>query len=257
MSTNNTALPKTLTLNFDQISTPLFIREKESTRFIYANIALARLVGLRSPDAIIGRLDDEIPASLFDNEETAQTWQQQVRHVVSTQENLSLLEVHPKAVDCPYISRKVPFYNDTNECIGMVGFIRFLEIFSPHDFIRAKLPGSLQLSKPNSIFTEKESEIIFFRLQGMSSKEISQILCISPRTVEKNLSNMYNKAGVNNFGDFRYFCEDLNFHRYLPQRFLAHKRISFDYEEGINSNQQDYSQESNTSEHLVKEKDNE
>ncbi len=230
MNTNSIVLPKILTLNFDQLPTPLFIREKDSSRFIYANMALARLVGLRSPDAIIGRLDDEIPASLFDNPEAAQTWQQQVRHVVSTREKISLLEIHPKAVDCPYISRKVPFYNDQNECVGMVGFIRYLEVFSPNDFIKGKLPGSLLLNKPNDIFTEKESEIIFFKLQGMSSKEISQILFISPKTVENRLANMYIKAGVNNFDDFRHFCENLSFHRYLPQRFLTHKRIGFDFD---------------------------
>ncbi|WP_413648488.1 helix-turn-helix transcriptional regulator [Pantoea sp. B65] len=238
MSDTDIVLPKILTRALDQLSQPYFIREKGTTKFIYANYALAKLVGLRSPDSIIGRLDDEISASLFDNEISARLWQQQVRHVVSTQEKISLLEVHPGAVDCPYISKKMPFYNEANECIGMSGTIRYLEVFTPNDFIKGRLPGSLLLTKPDEFFTEKECEIIFFRLQGMNSKDIGNILCLSSRTIENRLGQMYFKAGVNHIDDFRRFCESKELHRYLPKRMLSSKIIGFknDYKEDISEN---------------------
>lgn len=228
MNNTEVKLPKILTRTLDQLSVPLFIRAKESTRFIYANLALAKLVGLRSPDSIIGRLDDEIPASLFDNEVCAKLWQEQVKHVVSTQSKISLLEVHPGSVDYPYISKKMPFYNEDNECIGMTGSVRYLEVFSPNDFIKGRMPGSLLLTKPDDFYTEKECEIVFFKLQGMSSKEIGNILYLSPRTVENRLASMYFKAGINHLDDFRQFCEDRSLHRYLPNRLISHKRISFE-----------------------------
>lgn len=228
MKHTDVILPKLLTCTLDQLPHPFFIREKGSTRFIYANMAMAKLVGLRSPDAMIGRLDDEIPASLFDNEVAASIWQQQVREVVDTQCKLSLLEVHPKAIDYPYFSKKFPLYNDNNECIAMAASVRYLEVFSPNDFIRGKLPGSLLLNKPDDTFTERECEIAFFRLQGMSSKEIGNILCLSPRTIECRLSGMYMKAGVKHLDDFKYFCETRNLHRYLPKRLLSRKIVGFE-----------------------------
>lgn len=235
MSNTTLVLPKTLTRTLDQLATPFFIRDKKTTRFVYANMALAKLVGLRSPEAMIDRIDDEIPASLFDNDIAAKLWQEQVRHITATQTKVSLLEVHPKAVDYPYISKKFPFYNDDDECVAMAGTIRYLEVFSPNDFIRGRLPGSLLLSKPDDSFTEKECEVIFFRLQGISCKEIGNILCLSPRTIENRLANMYLKAGVSHLEDFREFCEKRSLHRYLPQRLISSKRIGFegDYIEDV------------------------
>ncbi|MDR3432430.1 MAG: PAS domain-containing protein [Rouxiella aceris] len=227
MSESELILPKMLTRTLDQLPAPFFIRDK-SLRFIYANMALVKFVGLRSADAIIGRMDDEIPASLFDNPESAKHWQEQVKYVVNTQKRISLLEVHPGAVDSPYLSKKVPFYNENNQCVGMVGSIKYLEIFSANDYIRGRLPGSLLLEKPDELFTEKECEVIFLKLQGMTSKNIGQMLCKSSRTIENTLQRIYSKCGVSHFDDFSYFCEQRNLHRYLPQRFLDPKRFVFE-----------------------------
>jgi len=223
-----------LTQTLNQLPTPFWIRDK-STRYIYANMAMAKLAGLKSPDSIIGRLDNEIQAALFEDEVAAKLWQHQVKHVVTTQEKLTLLEVHPDSVDYPYITKKTPFYNESNECIGMAVSARYLEVFSPNDFIRGKLPGSLLLTKPDDFFTEKECEIIFFKLQGMSSKDIGNILYLSPRTIENRLANMYIRSGVNHLDDFRQFCESRNLHRYLPHKLLLNKRIGFegDFDEKI------------------------
>lgn len=157
MIDNKVVITNSLRRTFDQLPTPFFIREKNTTRFIYANMALAKLVGLKSPDAMINRIDDEIPASLFDNPDAAKLWQEQVKKITKTQSKVSLLEVHPGAVDYPYISKKFPFYNNNDECVAMAGSIRYLEVFSPNDFIRGRLPGSLLLSKPDDTFTEKSA----------------------------------------------------------------------------------------------------
>ncbi|WP_407079445.1 helix-turn-helix transcriptional regulator [Candidatus Regiella insecticola] len=54
----------------------------------------------------------------------------------------------------------------------------------------------------------------------MTSKNIGNILCLSPRTIEHALERLYNKAGVNHIEDFISFCEKHDFHRYLPHKFL-------------------------------------
>ena len=227
MNSSDIVLPDMLTRSLDMLPDPYCIQTHEG-RILYANLGLARLCGLKSAHYMIDRMDHEIPARVYENTDTLNAWHAQDKRIVETRKPLNMLEIHPGAIDSPFMVRKIPFYNNANQCIGVLCSVKYLEMFTPNDFIKGKLPGSLLLNKPDDLFTEKECEIIFFKLQGMSSKEIGKLLFISPRTVENRLANMYIKAGVSHFDDFRHFCESLNFHRYLPRRLLTHKRIGFD-----------------------------
>ncbi len=235
-SANNLIIQDTLTRSLDLLPDPIAIRTPDG-HFLYANLALAKLSGLRSPYEIMGRVDYEIPSLLFEDEDVLDAWRDQDKNIVSSKRTLAMLEVHPGAVDSPLICRKVPFYNNNNECIGTFCTIKYLEVFSANDFVKGRLPGSLLLNRPDDFFTERECEIIFFKLQGMSSKEIAKILYLSPRTIENRMANMYLKAGVNHHDDFTAFCQKKNLHRYLPKRLMSNKRIGFsgDYEEDVTS----------------------
>ncbi|MFS2223143.1 LuxR C-terminal-related transcriptional regulator [Pantoea sp. B65] len=224
--TSNIIIPEMLTRPLDLLPDPYCVRTPDG-RFLYANLALAKLAGLKSAYEIIDRFDYEIPSLLFEDENTLKAWRTQDRNILENRKPLAMLDIHPHAVDSPLICRKVPFYNNNNDCVGAFCTIKYLEVFSPNDFVRGRLPGSLLLNRPDDFFTEKECEIIFFKLQGMSSKDIGNILYLSPRTIENRLANMYTKAGVNHLDDFREFCEARSLHRYLPQRLLSHKRIGF------------------------------
>ncbi|MBP2171308.1 hypothetical protein J2125_004500 [Erwinia toletana] len=215
----------TIMRSLDLLAEPYCIRTAEGL-FLYANMAMAKLSGLRSPHIMMERPDHEIPSLLFDNQEDLEAWRQQDRTVSETRKPLTMLEIHPSAVDSPYLCRKVPFYSHNDECIGTFCTIKYLEVLTPNDFIKGKLPGSLLLNKPDDFFTEKQCEIIFFRLQGVSNKEISQILGLSPRTVENRIAQMYTKARVNHLDDFRQFCESRNLHRYLPKRVLSERKMA-------------------------------
>ena len=46
--------------------------------------------------------------------------------------------------------------------------------------------------------TERESEVLFWLVRGKTNKEISQILSMSPRTVNKHLEPIYRKLSVEN-----------------------------------------------------------
>ncbi|MCU5772402.1 helix-turn-helix transcriptional regulator [Erwiniaceae bacterium BAC15a-03b] len=222
----------TITRSLDLLTEPYCIRTADG-RFLYANMAMAKFSGLRSPYIMMERPDYEIPSLLFDDEENLEAWRQQDNIILETRKPLTMLEIHAGAVDSPYLCRKVPFYSNTDECIGTFCTIKYLEVFTPNDFIKGKLPESLLLNKPDDFFTEKQCEIIFYRLQGVSNKEISQILGLSPRTVENRMAQMYNKARVNHLDDFRKFCELRNLHRYLPKRVLLQRKS--DYNEKIDS----------------------
>lgn len=80
---------------------------------------------------------------------------------------------------------------------------KYVETLSPNDFVKGKFPRSLLLNNPDESFTEKECDIVFFKLQRMSSKEIGKILNISNRTVEKRLLDIYQKINENHFDEFR------------------------------------------------------
>ncbi|MEI9862460.1 PAS domain-containing protein [Enterobacter bugandensis] len=224
-------IPEMLTRSLDLLPDPYCIQTHDGL-FLYANLSAAKLAGMRSANELRDRFYHEIPSPLFE-EATLNDWQMQDKKIVESRKSLTMLEVHPDAVDSPYTIRKVPFYNNDNQCIGVFCSVKYFEVFSPNDFIRGKLPGSLLLNKPDDTFTERECEIAFFRLQGISSKEIGSILCLSPRTIECRLSGMYMKAGVNHLDDFKHFCETRNLHRYLPKRLLSRKIVGFvgDYTE--------------------------
>lgn len=58
-----------------------------------------------------------------------------------------------------------------------------------------KLPLDLQNSLP---ITKRESEVLYWVSYGKTSWEISQILSMSPRTVNKHLEQVFKKLGVDN-----------------------------------------------------------
>ena len=58
-----------------------------------------------------------------------------------------------------------------------------------------KSPLDLQQALP---VTKRESEVLYWVSYGKTSWEISQILSMSPRTVNKHLEQIYKKLGVEN-----------------------------------------------------------
>ena len=58
-----------------------------------------------------------------------------------------------------------------------------------HDLTVAKLRGALEL-------TQREAEVLLWVAYGKASNDISDVLEISPRTVQKHLERIYVKLGV-------------------------------------------------------------
>jgi DNA-binding CsgD family transcriptional regulator len=49
-----------------------------------------------------------------------------------------------------------------------------------------------------SSVTWREHEVLSWVAEGKANKDIAQILCISPRTVQKHLETIFRKLGVEN-----------------------------------------------------------
>jgi DNA-binding response OmpR family regulator/DNA-binding CsgD family transcriptional regulator len=62
----------------------------------------------------------------------------------------------------------------------------------------AKAQKTAEYLKQNLPITKRESEVLYWVSYGKTSWEISQILDMSPRTVNKHLEQIYKKLGVDN-----------------------------------------------------------
>ncbi|HEY0207837.1 LuxR C-terminal-related transcriptional regulator [Acerihabitans sp.] len=219
-------IPNTMRYAFDQLKTPYGIRDL-SARLIYCNQPAADLLGAKSPNDIIGKYDREIDNALFSVEGVVEEFDAQYKRVISTQEPFSTLELHPHALDYPYIFKKMPFYNNNHECVGMFGYNIELTVYSLNDYVKGHMPGSLLLNKPDDTFTERECEVMFYRLQGLKSKEAAERLNLSLNTFNNYMQRIYIKAKVTEIAELREFCEKRNFNHYLPKRFLTKESINY------------------------------
>lgn len=211
---------------FDQIKSPIAVRDL-SSRLIYCNQPLADLLSADSPERIMGKYDYEIDSVLLQSENVIEEFDKQYKKVCRTRQPFSTLEIHPHAVDYPYIFKKIPFFDDNHECVGMFGYNVELAVYSLNDYIKGHMPGSLLLNKPDDFFTERECEIMFYRLQGLKSKDAAARLNLSLNTFNNYMQALYTKVGASNLDDFKEYCQQRNYHRYLPKRFLTNEAINF------------------------------
>lgn len=219
-------MENTMRFAFDQIKSPIAIRDL-SARLVYCNQPLAALADKKSPDEIIGKYDKEFDCAIFDSEEAVDTFDKQYKRIFETKTPFATLELHPHAVDFPFIFHKIPYFNDQHECIGMIGYNTQLTVYSLNDFVKGQMPGSLLLNKPDDTFSERECEVMFYRLQGLKSKQAAERLNISLNTFNHYMQRIYTKVHVTEIDELREFCKIRNYHRYLPNRFLKKEAIYF------------------------------
>ena len=63
------------------------------------------------------------------------------------------------------------------------------------DHLRTPVQEPAQIAAAESL-TEREMEVLRWAVKGMSNKEIAGALCLSVRTVQAHLQNIFNKLGV-------------------------------------------------------------
>ncbi len=61
-------------------------------------------------------------------------------------------------------------------------------------------------AKPEPILTEREAQILLLIARGKSSKEISNLLCISKRTVNKHRENMMEKLNIHTIAELTQYA---------------------------------------------------
>lgn len=219
-------IPQALISLLDQMPDPFSIKNLDS-RYLYVNPAALRLFDVKKPDDVVGKLDNEIKSKLVEFDNAAEEFQRGDRDVFRTRQTLSTLEIHPLAVDYPYLGHRIPWKNEEGRCIGVMAYTRKLEVYTLNDFVNGHMPGSLLLNKPDEFFTERECEIMFYRLQGLKTKEVAERLNLAEKTISNYMQLLYEKSGVSHFDEFKEFCKKKNYDRYLPRRFIFDNPLDF------------------------------
>ena len=81
----------------------------------------------------------------------------------------------------PYISEKLPIYNDKKELIGVMCNAKPLNSLSPLKYISQQKPRVLTTEINNTTFTRSELDVIFLMLQRRSVKEIARYITSAPK----------------------------------------------------------------------------
>lgn len=197
-----------------------------SSRHIYMNKAAYLYTNTPLNFDISGKLDAEFPA---DWTEFAPDFQEHDRKTEGTRDRVAVIETHywyggDSLV--PFVSEKLPIYNDKEELVGTMWNARPLDSLSPLKYINQQKPSVLTTEVSIQTFTQSELDIIFLMLQRHTNKEISRLYNVSNKTIENRIYNIYQKADVHTLQQFEEYCKLVHLDSYIPVR-LIEKGIQF------------------------------
>ncbi|WP_411754091.1 helix-turn-helix transcriptional regulator [Serratia sp. (in: enterobacteria)] len=197
-----------------------------SSRHIYMNKAAYLYTNTPLNFDIAGKLDAEFPA---DWAEFAADLQEHDRKTEGTRDRVAVIETHfwyGSDSLVPFISEKLPIYNENKELVGTMWNARPLDSFSPLKYINQQKPSILTTEASIQTFTQSELDIIFLMLQRYTNKEIARLYDVSNKTIENRIYNIYQKADVHTLQQFEEYCKLVNLDSYIPVR-LIEKGIQF------------------------------
>ncbi|MFJ5447316.1 helix-turn-helix transcriptional regulator [Pectobacterium carotovorum subsp. carotovorum] len=222
---NMTDYIRNLIIMMECLNEPWGIKDL-SSRHVYMNKAAYLYTNTPMRFDIEGRLDDEFPASWA---ELSDDLKEHDRLTENSEKRVTVIETHywyGKKTLTPFVSEKIPIFDENKLCIGTMWNARPLDTRSPLIYIDQKKPTTLQTELTTSIFTQSELDIIFLILQRLSNKEIARKMNVSPKTIENRIYNMYQKAEAHSLPQFEEFCRHLGIDGYIPNS-LIEKGIQF------------------------------
>ncbi len=198
---------------------PWGVKDKSSC-FLYGNDALAKLQNIHSTYDYQGKYDSDIP---WQGSEFYEDFIEHDLKVMENEESVFSLETHVFGQDkilSSYFQEKLPLYDDNGERIGILFHAWKAQAHSLTRLFHKKLPASIMFQSPMKQLTQREWEIIFLFLQRNSKKQISQLLNIPYKIIEKLIRKIYRKSAINSDLQLEEYCKINSFNRYAPKRFL-------------------------------------
>ncbi len=209
----------------EHLNEPWGIKDLYS-RHIYMNRAAYLYTNTPLDFDVAGKFDDEFPAGWA---ELAPQLKEHDRRAERARQRVAVIETHywyGKNSLTPYISEKLPVYNDKGKLLGTMWNARLLDTRSPLTYINQQKTSFLTTEANTRLFTQSELDIIFFMLQRYTTKEIAKLYNLSRKTIENRIYSIYQKAGVHTIQQFEAFCQQNALDNYIPVR-LIKKGIQF------------------------------
>lgn len=222
---NNEIYFKGLIAMMEHLSEPWGIKDRQS-RHIYMNKAAYLYTSTPFDFDIEGKMDSEFPAHWA---EFSPEFIEHDKRTEKSQDRVTVIETHywyGNNFLMPFISEKLPIYNDKKELIGVIWNAKPLNSLSPLKYINHQKPSILTTETNSETFTRAELDVIFLMLQRLSVKEIAKIYNISTKTIENRVYTIYQKCDVHTQQQFEEFCQFEQLDNYIPDRLVA-KGIQF------------------------------
>ncbi len=172
-------------------------------RFIAANDDYVKLIGYESIDQIRGLTLNELDTPL--KVDQAQLEQLDCE-VMRTREEMKIISCHYFSKHKQHITLagKTPFYNLKGDLVGVMNvfyeintdvFFSYIQEWMgsgktqsmSQDATRKQI---IQMYADKLDVSKRQAEIVFYMVQGKTSKQIGELLYISSRTVEKHITNI-------------------------------------------------------------------
>lgn len=201
-------------------------------QYIMCNERCRQFVGFPSKNYLIGRDDYNSPW-----EDYADIYREGDIQVLESGKSLSFL--HPirlyEGRDIAIITRKSPFYDDSNHIVGITGFISVItapntihKLISlsnyDHDLISISHQNKLQYVLSDNFekfnLSKRETTCLFYLLRGKTAKEIAEIIFISVRTVEKHIDSIRMKLHCKTRSEIIGKAIDQGFVHFVPSDYL-------------------------------------
>lgn len=229
----------------------MFIKNLE-LKYTSSTLRSALLCGFKNQQDKYGRTDFELNCKAS---ESAIFFQEQDKQVISEGREISFLQLNQYADEQVHVflTKKIPLKMACGKIIGICGMV---EEIASQTITKAilqlvnlsKNTPILNLNKQNfeidtgnffKVFSEKESEIVYYFIRGLSSKEIGLMMNLSSRAIDATLAELINKFNCNSLKDFYNYCLSQRAHNSIPQTLLQrciNKNSALEYLENSKSN---------------------
>ncbi|CAM4047561.1 helix-turn-helix transcriptional regulator [Xenorhabdus thuongxuanensis] len=207
-------------IKFWEISNEPWGAKDHTSKFIYANKKYHELLSLPKGYNVEGHFDGELPASTANFQDE---FQKHDRKVETLLDRVTSIEIHPFQ-NLPYLQPwyfdKYPLIDENGICRGTIFHGRPVDTITLEKLKKINMQTSLVFTPPSAFFSKREWEIVFYILQGFSTKDIAERLFLSHRTIANHIQNVYQKTGVKCKKDLVGYCYENNIANYIPESFL-------------------------------------
>lgn len=196
MNAPNLYQPKITSEALNKLSVFTWVKDKKF-RFVSCSENLCELAGEESPHGMIGKDDFALvwrkDADHF-RDKDIQIISGEIKYI-NVYEVIDVISSDGAINKQPILITKTPLYDKNGNCIGIAGSHVNLPPKQAEENVGRDEKGRLWLPKAlgKLYLTKKESEVLKYILYGKTSKQIAQLMNISPRTIEEYTDRVKSK----------------------------------------------------------------